>query len=366
MSQNEIWYEKYRPWQLAHVIGQDTVVKVLTKTCEKEFFHHSYLLSGKHGTGKTSTARIIANLLVCEDRPKGSSVVCGKCNTCQSIKNGSSVDIYELDGASNSKIENTRSIIESSKYSPQQFKYKVYIIDECHRLSTAAMTSLLKTLEEPPSTSVFILCTTDFEKVPKEIVSRCQRLNFRPVAASVISSYLGRLFASKKVEIDQLALDSISIACKGSVRDALEIAQELVVTASGPIHEKDVAELLGFAGRDEIYSVVSAMCDADLIRSFDFLEQMLVSGVDARLICTEMSSIFRNIMISKISSKYIQEMTKTEQNFIEKIKDKISTSNLISFLSFFEEAERSFGVNLNNRWVLEAVVVKIIDKQTGK
>jgi len=366
MSQNEIFYEKYRPWQLAHVIGQDAVVKILQKSCEKEFFHHSYLLSGKYGTGKTSVARIIANLLTCENRTNGSSNICGKCSACTGIKEGSSVDIYELDGASNSKIENTRSIIENSKYSPVQFKYKVYIIDECHRLSNAAMTSLLKTLEEPPSTSVFILCTTDFEKVPKEIVSRCQRLNFKPVAPAVISNYLSKLFASKKVEIDQQALDSISIVCKGSVRDALEIAQELIVTASGPIHEKDVADLLGFAGRDEIYSIVSAMSDADLIRSFDFLEQILISGIDARLICEEMSIIFRNIMISKISSKYIQDMTKTEQKFIEEIKGKISMPNLISFLSYFEEAERAFGVNLNNRWVLEAVVVKIIDKQSGK
>lgn len=363
MAQNEIFYEKYRPRQISHVIGQDSVVKILKKSCEKNFFHHSYLLSGKHGTGKTSVSRIIATLLTCQNRQVGSFVTCGRCEACRSVQEGNAIDVFELDGASNSKIENTRSIIESSRYTPQQFKKKVFIIDECHRLSKAAMTSLLKTLEEPPETSVFILCTTEFESVPKEIVDRCQRLNFRPVSPAVISSFLNKLFTMKKIEFDQTALDTISITCHGSVRNALEISQEVIVLSEGKVTDENISELLGFIGRKEIYGIVEAISNADLLKAFDILENSLASGIDCRSIVNNLSEIFRSIMIGNISFNYVSDLTQSEREFINKIKSNFSAVNLANYIGIFEEAERSFDVNINNRWVLEAVVVKVIEKQ---
>lgn len=362
---NEIFYEKYRPRQISHIIGQNSVVTILKKTCEKEFFHHSYLLSGPFGTGKTSIARIIAGLVVCENRAQGSSVICGQCNACKAVQAGSSVDVFELDGASNSKIENTRSIIESSRYSPQQLKKKVFIIDECHRLSKAAMISLLKTLEEPPPTSVFILCTTEFESVPGEIVSRCQRLNFNSVSPLAISNFLSAFFTAKKIEFEQVAVDTISRACRGSVRDALEITQELIVLSEGKITAQNVSELLCLAGRKEIYDIVESISNGDMIAAFDVLENAISAGISCRSLLRDIAEVFRSIMISNISTKYVSDLTQSEKDFIEKIKNNFSIVNLASYITFFEEAERSFGVNINNRWVLEAVVAKIIDKQKG-
>lgn len=361
MSQ-EIFYEKYRPKQLAHVIGQEVPVKILSRSCAKEFFHHSYLFAGPHGTGKTSTARITAAILTCPNRAQGSAIICGKCPACVAALTGhGSTDIYELDGASNSKIENTRAIIESSRYAPQQFKRKVFIIDECHRLSSAAMTSLLKTLEEPPESVVFILCTTDLSKVPKEIISRCQPSYFKPVPPSAISSHLSRLFASRKLSVDSAACDCIATACRGSVRDAIEMAQEVSIISDGTtISEKDVSQFIGLAGRAEIYELIEAISNKNMIMSFDLLEAMISSNINIRTLSQELSCAFRNIMISKIDSKYINELTKTEQNFVNKVKEKFEIKDVANFISLFEESERAFEVNINNRWVLEATIVKII------
>jgi DNA polymerase-3 subunit gamma/tau len=360
----EIYYKKYRPSQLAHIIGQDVVVKILTKSCSKEFFHHFYLMAGKHGTGKTSTARILASILTCFNRQPGSAVVCGKCPACLASKGESaSVDIYELDGASSSKIESTRQIIESSHYAPQEFKFKVFIIDECHRLSPAAMSSLLKTLEEPPQGSVFILCTSEISQLPATILSRCQTCHFKPVPPAVISAHLTRLFAAKKIEIEQLAIDSISSACRGSVRDAMEMAQEVAIMYDGKkINSNEVAQFIGIVGKNQVYELVEAIADKNMMLAFDVLEQMVSSNINIRNLCEELSYMFRNIMVSKIDSKFIYDLTKTEQIFVSKIKDKFEIREIAGFLSYFEESEKAFEVNINNRWVLEALLVKTIDR----
>lgn len=366
MLNNDVFYTKYRPKQLTQVIGQDIVTKILTKSCEKESFHHSYLLCGKHGTGKTTIGRIIATLLTCENRTQGSSIVCGKCDACLSVHSGNSLDVYELDGASNSKVENTRSIIESSRYAPQQFKKRVFIIDECHKLSNTAMTSLLKTLEEPSPTSVFILCTTDFVKIPKEIVSRCQRLHFKPVSANLISSYLEQLFRFKKIEVEKSAVDLIATSCGGSVRDALQLAQSACVLSDNKITEKTVADLLGVSGREMMYNIVDAISTEDLFKAMDILETMFSSNVDCRSVCDDLESIFRTLMLSTISEKFLYEITATEKKFIDSVKGKFKREHLVSFLSIFEEAQRALNVNINNKWVMEATLVKIIDRISDK
>lgn len=364
MASNDIFYERYRPKQLSHVIGQEVPIKILLQSCVKDIFHHSYLMAGKHGTGKTSTARILAAIFTCPNRTKGSAVVCGKCPACLSAYTGNgSVDIYELDGASNSKIENTRSIIESSRYAPQQFAFKVFIIDECHRLSAAAMTSLLKTLEEPPNTSVFILCTTDISKVPKEIISRCQNLHFKPVSSSAISNHIARLFACKKIEIEQSAVDCIARACRGSVRDAMGMAQDVMIMHDGnKIQENDVSKLIGLVGRDEVYGLVKYISDKDTLSAFDLLEKMVSSNVNFRVVFEELCTAFRNIMVSKIDAKFIVDLTKSEQQCIITVKDKFEIKEIAGFLSYFEQAERAFEVNINNRLVLEAVIVNLIER----
>jgi len=361
MSQ-EVFYQKYRPIQIAHVVGQELVTTIIKRSCKKENFHHSYLLSGKFGTGKTSVARILAAILTCENRKEGSSVVCHKCPGCLAAFDRGSQDIQELDAASNSGVENIRRIIDGSRYTPQDLNKRVFIIDEVHRLSAAAMTSLLKTLEEPPPTAVFILCTTEFEKVPPEIRSRCLKLHFKSLSYKLVSSYIGRLFSSKEIEIDASALDCIAKASRGSMRDALEIAQEVMLISNGEkIIESDVTGLVGMAGREELYSIVTSIAEGELLLSFDVLERIFESGISPRTLIDELGDIFRNIMISKVSNKFVEELVSTEQNVILSVKDKYEMNVLASMVAIFEDAQKAVDVNINNRWVLETVVVKIID-----
>jgi len=365
MDKNTTFYELYRPRQLSHIIGQESVVRTIKKSCEKDFFHHSYLLAGNFGTGKTSLARILASIFNCEKRQVGSFQVCSDnfCDSCASIRNGNCIDVHELDGASNTKVENTRSIIESSRYSPQNFKKKIFIIDECHRLSNAAMTSLLKTLEEPSPSSVFILCTTEIDKVPKEIISRCQKLIFKPVSLSIISSYLSKLFIKKNIDVSQEICDSIAISSRGSVRDAMELAQEIFIMSNdGKVTDQNLSDIIGMPGRNHLYKIIESISQDDLIGAFDVLEDLLISDSDSRSLCYELSSLFRSIMISKISKNYINNLTKTEKDFIISIEDKFDISKLSSILSDFENAERGFNININNKWVLESLIINIIDK----
>jgi len=362
----EIFYQKYRPKYIGHLIGQEIVSKILTRACEKEFFHHSYLLSGKHGTGKTTVARIIASMLVCESRKTGSDVTCGKCPGCNAVHKNASPDVQEIDAASNSSVDNIRSVIESSRHSPQDLKKRVFIIDECHRLSPAAMSALLKTLEEPSSSSVFILCTTEFDKVLSTFKGRCQKLFFNPVPPKKMIPYLGGLFKSRDVKIDTPALFSIASASGGSVREALEISQEVIVLADGEVTEAMIAENYGIANRQDLYTLVGATLSDDLIKTFDTLERLFASNIDVRKVCREIGDIFRSIMLSKVDSKYINGLVDSEKEFISKTGSTVNISDLASFLPFFEEAERCFEVNVNNKWVLEAIIVKITQKINGK
>ncbi len=364
MSNRSAFYNTYRPVQLKHVIGQEIPIKILIKSVEKDYFHHSYLFAGQHGTGKTSTARILASILTCEERQSKQINVCGKCPACLSSHNGNgSIDIYELDGASNSKIENTRAVIESSRYSPQQFKNKVFIIDECHRLSSAAMTSLLKTLEEPPGTSTFILCTTDVSKVPKEIISRCQTLYFRPVSAGIIAKYLSRLFGSIKIEIEDSAIECIAKSCKGSVRDAIDLSQQVsMLYNSSKILEKDVSQLIGTLGREFIYNLIKMIGEKDLIGAFEILFQVVDSNVNLRTLCDEMAEVFRNLMLSEISSRFTDNLLPSERILTESLKKLFSVNDLAKLLNHFEEAEKCFSANINNRWIIEALIVNIINR----
>ena len=364
MATNEIFYEKYRPKHLSHILGQSVAVNLLQRSCEKEWFHHSYLLSGKYGTGKTSIARLLAAMLVCENRKQGSSIVCHDCPGCRAAYGKGSPDVQELDAASNSGVENVRNLIEGSRYTPQDLKKRVIIIDEFHLLSTAAMKSLLKTLEEPPSTVVFILCTTEFQKVPPEIRSRCLNLFFSSISFQILSKYLGKLFASKKVEVEQGALDCLAKASRGSVRNALELSQEVMLLADGHVTEKLVTSLVGLAGREEVYSLVTAISDGNLLMAFDMLECIFESGVDPKTLAEELGAIFRNIMLVKVSKKFAGQLLLTEQEVIGKVESKFSTQALASILPIFEEAEKAFAVNVNSRWVLETVVVRLIDKIT--
>jgi DNA polymerase-3 subunit gamma/tau len=360
MPTNDVFYQKFRPKHLSHILGQKIAVKILQKSCEKETFHHSYLLSGKIGTGKTSVARLLAAMLTCENRKPGSSVVCHNCAGCRAAYGGGSSDIQEIDAASNSGVDNIRGIIDGSRYSPQELKRRVFIIDECHMLTTVAVKSLLKTLEEPSSTAVFILATTEFNKIPPDVRSRCMKLFFHEVPVQAVSEFIGKLFASKKIKIDKEALDCIARASRGSVRDALEIAQEVILLSDGEVTERAVSELVGMAGTEELYSLAMAISDKDILKSFDILATIFSSNVDCKTVLTELGEIFRSIMLSKVSKKFIENLVTSQQEIIKSVEDKFTVQGLASMLSIFEDSEKAFGVNINGRWVLEAAVVKII------
>lgn len=365
-NKSDVFYRKFRPKQLGHLIGQDHVREILTRTCEEDFFHHAYLMIGKFGTGKTSTARILANLVNCTGREEGSAVLCGKCEACRTIRSGIAQDVEEFDAASKRSIDSIREVIQSGRYAPQSLHRKVFIIDECHKLSNDAMKALLKPLEEPVESTMFILCTTDFSKVPPEIASRCQKLRFCPVGTQELSDFLKKLFTHQKREIEDAAVMRIAQCSEGSVRNALEIAQEVCVTLKGNLTEKDVSHFLGVAGRDVLYDLIQCVSESDLKKGFGIVNALVSEGIDCEQVCSDLAVICENMLLASISYDFLGSISPDERDAIAHISIRFTERQLAAFVPLFAEANRAIEVNVNSKWVLEALVVKMTEKFTEK
>jgi len=363
---SEVFYRKFRPRQLTHLVGQDHIVKMLTKTCESGFFHHAYLMVGKLGTGKTSTARILANLINCTGREPGSAKLCGECEACKTIRFGKALDVEEFDAASKRTIDSIRDVIQSGRYSPQSLPMKIFIIDECHKLSNDAMKALLKPLEEPAPTTVFILCTTEQNKVPSEVASRCQKLRFRPVSVKDITELLLKVFAHQNQEIESAAVVRIAEAAEGSVRNALEIAQEICIILEGNITEVQVSSFLGLVGKEVLYDFVECIHDENLEKAFGIINALVSESIDCEQVCKDLSVVCENMMLAKVSCNLLGSIPRAEREIVARISAHFTERQLASFVNLFADANRALEVNVNSKWVLEALVVKMIEKISVK
>ena len=301
---SSVLYQKYRSQDFDQLKGQDNVVKLLKNAVQKEQIAHAYLLVGSRGTGKTSTARIFAKAINCKN-PKKDGNPCLECENCKAIADGTFLDLIEIDAASNRGIDQIRELKERIEFSPVEGKYKVYIIDEVHMLTTEAFNALLKTLEEPPKHVVFILATTDVHKLPPTILSRCQRYDFRLGTDDEIADLIKSVANDEKIKIEDDALDIIVKNAKGSYRDALSI---LDVVYSGQEKDKDVITLdevqktLGLPDSEKVILLLKYLLAGDGAQALTIVESLEVDGVNLQQFTSFVLDYLRSILSQKIKN----------------------------------------------------------------
>ena len=287
-------YRQWRPQDFNALVGQKAVKTTLKNALASGKIAHAYLFSGPRGTGKTSMARILAKALNCEQGPTAEP--CGQCSNCQRIVQGTSLDVIEIDAASNTSVDNIRDLREQVAITPAESRYKVYIIDEVHMLSTGAFNALLKTLEEPPAHAVFILATTDPQKVPATIQSRCQRFEFRRVTVDEIAEHLAMVAAGSGIEADADALRLIAIQAEGGMRDALSLLDQCGVMAKR-VTVATVREVLGIVGREALHELTGAIGRRQLTQALATLNLLLEQGKDVKQVLTELIEYLRALVL---------------------------------------------------------------------
>lgn len=305
-------YRAERPEVFEDIIGQKHIVRILQNQIRTGTVSQAYLFSGTHGTGKTSTARILAKAVNCmegvpgtesADLGDGHTIPCGHCDNCEAIREGRFVDCIELDAASNNGVDDLRAIIDMVKYPPTVGRYKVYIIDEVHMLSTAAENAFLKTLEEPPAHAIFILATTDPQKVRSTIRSRCMQLNFKRVSEEELVAGMERICSKRGVDATRDALLTIASRADGSVRDALSILEQCTAAGDRHLDRKLVLEYTGAAGEDFYLALTDAVISGDAGKVFVYIDEIIKRGKDAKQILKDWLTHYRNLMVAKYVNK---------------------------------------------------------------
>jgi DNA polymerase-3 subunit gamma/tau len=329
---------KWRPQGFDELIGQEPIVRVLKNSIDQGKIAHAYIFSGPRGVGKTSTARILAKALNCQKGP--TATPCGKCSFCTSIADGYSVDVMEIDGASNNSVNDIRDLRERVKYVPSGGRYKVYIIDETHMLSDAAFNALLKTLEEPPAHVVFVLATTAPKKIPPTVLSRCQHLPFRRIPSQKIKERLKVIADTEHIDISGPARELISRAADGSLRDALMILDQLS-SFSSDINESDVKDLLGIADFGLLSQLSIALIEGDRDTVLKLVGKLVEQGTDIRTFTKELVQFFRDLLVASVvkEPEDILDVSKEEMDVLKDILSKTSEDQLALILSEIMQAE---------------------------
>ncbi|MEN8189930.1 MAG: DNA polymerase III subunit gamma/tau [Thermodesulfobacteriota bacterium] len=289
---------KSRPQTFDEVVGQRPVVKTLQNSLTRNRVAHAILFSGVRGVGKTTLARIMAKALNCEAGPAANP--CDSCTSCNEIKNGTSLDLHEIDGASNRGIQEIRELKEKIKFLPTSSKYKIIIIDEVHMLTTEAFNALLKTLEEPPDHVFFMFATTELHKIPITILSRCQRYELKRISATELTDHFSKLTREEGVELDPEGLDLIVRESEGSVRDGLSLLDQVFSFGEEKISANDVIQVLGLVNRDVIFSIGSALLERNAAAAMNALEETFSYGMDLKRFCKDLLELFRTMLITKI------------------------------------------------------------------
>lgn len=361
MNERKSLYLKYRPTNLDDMVGQRHIVATLKQASINKEFSHAYLFSGVHGTGKTSSARILAALMECEDVKDGKA--CGICRACKSIQAGACSDVKEIDGASNRGIDNVKALIDAASWSPQEFKKKIYLIDEVHQLSKEAISALLKTLEEPPSYLAFILCTTEINKILPTILSRCQRFNFTKILSKDISQRLTYIAKNENINIEEDAINIMAKMARGSMRDAISYLDQIgTVAANKKVTAPSIQRYFGVADRVAISNIIKAIIDGNVVLILDHINDIMMASADCKQILLEISEMFRNIMVIKAqngNSKNI-DLPDYEIQELKKIGESLNLSQLLKLAHLFADIEKKIGFNINERWITEATLINCV------
>ena len=293
----EVLARKYRPINFQEVVGQDHIIKALTNSIEQEKIHQAYIFAGTRGVGKTTIARILAKCLNCESESKPISTPCNKCSNTIEIREGRSVDFLEIDAASNTQVEKIRDLIETVEYKPAKARFKVYLIDEVHMLSTASFNALLKTLEEPPAHVIFIFATTNPEKIPKTVQSRCLQLNLKTVDEESLIKHFKEILKKEKIDYDDESLMLIANSANGSVRDGLTLLDQAIAHGNGKLSQQDVKALLGTIDNSLLIELIKSVIDGDGKNVFDLLAKIEELSPEYDVILKDIISILHQISL---------------------------------------------------------------------
>ena len=353
-------YRKWRPVSFEDVKGQDPIVQTLKNQITSERIGHAYLFCGTRGTGKTSIAKIYARAVNCEHPVDGSP--CNQCPSCKSILAGTSMNVVEIDAASNNGVENIRDIREQVQYPPTEGKYRVYIIDEVHMLSIGAFNALLKTLEEPPSYVIFILATTEVHKIPITILSRCQRYDFKRISIDTIAGRLAELTQAEQIDVDDRALRYVARAADGSMRDALSLLDQCVAFHYGSLPTYDnVLEVLGAVDNRVFGKLFQAVLASDTKACIREIEEMIIQGRDLSQLVNDFVWYMRNLLIAKTTDEPGDMLDMSEEN-LAVLKEEaagVDTETLMRYIRIFSELSGQLRYASQKRILVEIAFIKL-------
>jgi len=354
---------KWRPQLFEEVVGQRHITQTLQNAILQKRVAHAFLFTGARGVGKTSSARILAKALNCE---RGLQInPCNQCTNCQEVAHGTSMDVIEVDGASNRGIDEIRELRENVRYTPAKSRYKIYIIDEIHMLTKEAFNALLKTLEEPPPHIIFIFATTEPHKIPATILSRCQRYDFKRIPFREVIGSLKRIVEEEKIQISQSGLLSIAQESEGSLRDAQSLLDQVIAYSGTNIHDEDVAEVLGLIDRKMLSDTIEAIADRDVERCMKVIEHVYHFGYDLQHFCRELLQYLRNLILIKVSQhpEGLMELAEEEFLLLKKQAEKFKFDQLNHLFTLLLKGEQETAQSTFPRTMLEVTLIRMATLQ---
>jgi len=352
-------YREWRPKNFEDVVGQEHITTTLKNEIINDRIAHAYLFCGTRGTGKTSTAKVMAKALNCLNLRNGEP--CNECEMCKKINSGLAIDVTELDAASNNGIDKIRDIIDDTKYPPQEAKFKVYIMDEVHMLSVGAVNAFLKTLEEPPKNVIFILATTDPQKLPITILSRCQRFDFKRINQKEICARLRKITDSQNIECEQKSLELISRVCDGAMRDALSILDQAIAMGENEIKYEDLISILGLVTNEYLFDITNSILDRNIEKAILIVDKMVYAGKYIQLFIKDFINHFRNLLMVKVTKnpEEVLDMSIENITLIKEQGRKIRVEEIMRIIRILQDAENNSKMSKQSRLYLELSIIKM-------
>ena len=357
MSSYQVIARKWRPGVFEEVVGQAHITRTLRNAIASGRIAHAYLFSGPRGVGKTTAARILAKCLNCVNGP--TVTPCGTCEPCRGITTGSSVDVFEIDGASNNSVDNIREISESVRYVPSLGKYKVYIIDEVHMLSTAAFNALLKTLEEPPAHAIFIFATTEVHKIPATILSRCQRFDFKRIPFRDIQAHLKKIVEKEGIPFEEQALFMLAREADGSLRDSQSLLEQSLAFAGGELKAAHVAEALGLMDRSILFEISEAVAGKDAAACLKIVEKIYGFGYDLKRATSDLLEHLRDLTVLKVTADAsLLDLPDSELERLGELCSRVGAERLHMLFSIVSKGYEDVSRSAHPRYALEMTLLK--------